>query len=76
MRKVLMCFFVLPLAMVSVQGQEIRLENVEEQNDSGLHPTLTDDVFGAGARLRYSIEITTGPHRGHTNDDKVLMIRR
>jgi hypothetical protein len=31
MRKVLMCFLFLPLAVVSVQGQETRLEKVDSK---------------------------------------------
>src|SRR6267378_5144678 len=51
MRKVLMCFFVLPLAMLSVQGQETRLENVENKTILVFTPHPDDDEFGAGGTI-------------------------
>src|SRR5438876_2888005 len=71
MRKVLMCFFVLPLAMVSVQGQETRLENVENKTILVFTPHPDDDVFGAGG----TIALLNRNHNKvlivvYTNDDK------
>src|SRR3981081_4077495 len=51
MRKVLMCFFVLPFAMISVQGQETRLENVQNKTILLVSPHPDDDVFGAGGTI-------------------------
>src|SRR6267143_1614786 len=51
MRKVLMCFFVLPFAIVSVQGQETRLEKVENKTILLFTPHPDDDVFGAGGTI-------------------------
>jgi LmbE family N-acetylglucosaminyl deacetylase len=71
MRKALMCFFVLPLAMVSVQGQEIRLESVQNKTILLFTPHPDDDVFGAGGtiallnRNHNKIHIVV-----YTNDDK------
>src|SRR6266699_2664942 len=71
MRKVLMCFFVLPLAMVSVQGQETRLENVENKTSLVFTPHPDDDVFGAGGTIAL---LNRNHNKVHivvyTNDDK------
>ena len=71
MRKVLMCFFVLPLAMVSVQGQETRLENVENKTILVFTPHPDDDVFGAGGTIAL---LNRNHNKVHivvyTNDDK------
>jgi LmbE family N-acetylglucosaminyl deacetylase len=71
MRKVLMCVFVLPLAMVSVQGQETRLENVENKTILVFTPHPDDDVFGAGGTIAL---LNRNHNKVHivvyTNDDK------
>jgi len=71
MRKVLMCFFVLPLAMVGVQGQEIRLENVQNKTILVFTPHPDDDVFGAGGTIAL---LNRNHNKVHivvyTNDDK------
>jgi len=71
MRKVLMRFFVLPLAMVSVQGQETRLENVENKTILVFTPHPDDDVFGAGGTIA---RLNRNHNKVHivvyTNDDK------
>jgi hypothetical protein len=77
MWKVLMCFFVLPLAMVSVQGQETRLENAENKTILVFTPHPDDDVFGAGG----TIALLNRNHTGSTSwstqmTTRVLMIRR
>src|SRR5258708_19475297 len=71
MRKVLMCFWVLPLEMVSVQGQETRLENVGNKTSLLITPHPDDDVFGAGG----TIALLNRNHNKvyivvYTNDDK------
>ena len=71
MRKVLMCFFVLPLAMVSVQGQETRLENVENKTILVFTPHPDDDVFGAGGTIALLNRNHNQVHIVvYTNDDK------
>jgi LmbE family N-acetylglucosaminyl deacetylase len=71
MRKVLMCFFVLPLAIFSVQGQETRLENVENKTILVFTPHPDDDVFGAGGTIAL---LNRNHNKVHvvvyTNDDK------
>src|SRR6266853_6703136 len=71
MRKVLMCFFALPLAMVSVQGQETRLETVENKTILVFTPHPDDDVFGAGGTIAL---LNRNHNKVHivvyTNDDK------
>src|SRR3984893_15946431 len=71
MRKVLMCFFVLPLAMVSVLGQQTRLENLQNKTILVFTPHPDDDVFGAGG----TIALLNRNHNKvyivvYTNDDK------
>src|SRR5712671_6200448 len=71
MRKVLMCFFVLPLAMVSVQGQETRLENVENKTILVFTPHPDDDVFGAGGTIALLNRNGNKVYIAiYTNDDK------
>ena len=71
MRKVLMCFLVLPLAMVSVQGQATRLENAENKTILVFTPHPDDDVFGAGGTIAL---LNRNHNKVHivvyTNDDK------
>ena len=71
MRKVLMCFFVLPLAMVSVLGQETRLENVQNKTILVFTPHPDDDAFGAGGTIAL---LNRNHNKVHivvyTNDDK------
>jgi LmbE family N-acetylglucosaminyl deacetylase len=71
MGKVLMCFLVLPIAMVSVQGQETRLENVENKTIVVFTPHPDDDVFGAGGTIAL---LNRNHNKVHivvyTNDDK------
>ena len=71
MRKVLMCVLVLPLAMVSIQGQETRLENVENKTILVFTPHPDDDVFGAGGTIAL---LNRNHNKVHivvyTNDDK------
>src|ERR1700720_3259141 len=64
MRKVLMCVLVLPLAMVSIQGQETRLENVQNKTILVFTPHPDDDVFGAGGTIALL----------NRNDNKVLIV--
>src|SRR5467141_1673608 len=71
MRKVLMCFLVLPFAMISVLGQETRLENVQNKVILLFTPHPDDDVFGAGG----TIALLNRNHNKvyivvYTNDDK------
>ena len=71
MREVLICFFVLPIAMVSIQGQEIRLENMENKTILVFTPHPDDDVFGAGGTIAL---LNRNHNKVHivvyTNDDK------
>ena len=71
MGKVLMCFFVLPLAMISVQGQEARLENLQNKTILLFTPHPDDDVFGAGGTIAL---LNRNHNKVHivvyTNDDK------
>jgi LmbE family N-acetylglucosaminyl deacetylase len=71
MRKVLMCFFVLPLAMAGVQGQETRLENLQNKTILLFTPHPDDDVFGAGGTIAL---LNRNHNKVHivvyTNDDK------
>ena len=71
MRKVLMCFFALSFATVSVQGQETRLENVKNKTILVFTPHPDDDVFGAGGTIAL---LNRNHNKVHivvyTNDDK------
>jgi LmbE family N-acetylglucosaminyl deacetylase len=71
MRKVLMCFLVVPFAMISVQGQETRLENVQNKTILLFTPHPDDDVFGAGGTIAL---LNRNHNKVHivvyTNDDK------
>jgi len=71
MRKALMCFFVLPLATVGIQGQEIRLESVQNKTILLFTPHPDDDVFGAGGTIAL---LNRNHNKVHivvyTNDDK------
>src|SRR6202049_4952981 len=71
MRRVLICFFVLPLAMVSVSAHEIRLESVENKTILVFTPHPDEDVFGAGGTIAL---LNRNHNKVHivvyTNDDK------
>src|SRR6266436_2334013 len=71
MRKALMCFFVLPLALASGQAQETRLEELHNKTILVFTPHPDDDVFGAGG----TIALLNRNHNKvyivvYTNDDK------
>jgi len=71
MRTALACCFLMCLAIVSVQGQQTRLESLQNKTILVFTPHPDDDVFGAGG----TIALLNRNHNKvyivvYTNDDK------